>query len=192
MTQQELRERILSATVALLNEYGDADKITVRQIAERAGVGIGSINYTFDSKDNLLNEAIWQIVGGIAARWYAPVQPDVPPLTRLRRLFKEGGQAAFRYRKLTAKGMLHVIAQGNMQVQTLILPLLREVVGERKSETELRLLAYQLVVSLQAALVNAEQLGAFLGVDMTVPATLDLLVDGLIDNLIGDQTKGEK
>lgn len=41
---QDARERIIKAATEILNEVSDIDTITVRQIAERAGVGTGSIN----------------------------------------------------------------------------------------------------------------------------------------------------
>ena len=60
MTADELdpRERILQAAIAILGEEADPESITVRQIAARAEVGTGLINYHFGSKDALLNEAI--------------------------------------------------------------------------------------------------------------------------------------
>ena len=65
------KERILQAAIELLAEF---ETITVRQIAERAEVGIGSINYHFQSKDNLLNEAVGRMMGDQAARWYEPLE----------------------------------------------------------------------------------------------------------------------
>ena len=52
------KDRIFQAAVDLLNEETNPDDITVRRIAERAGVGIGAVNYHFQSKDNLLNQAV--------------------------------------------------------------------------------------------------------------------------------------
>lgn len=47
------KEKVLSATIELYGRRGD---ITVRQICDKAGVNIASINYHFGSKDNLLKE----------------------------------------------------------------------------------------------------------------------------------------
>ena len=47
------KEKILSTTIELYGMKGD---ITVREICEKAGVNVASINYHFGSKDNLLKE----------------------------------------------------------------------------------------------------------------------------------------
>ncbi|WP_386068036.1 TetR/AcrR family transcriptional regulator [Tahibacter sp. UC22_41] len=49
----QTRERILSATEALLTE-GDAELITIEQIAERAHVSVGAIYKRFEGKASLL------------------------------------------------------------------------------------------------------------------------------------------
>ncbi|MDE7063034.1 MAG: TetR/AcrR family transcriptional regulator, partial [Lachnospiraceae bacterium] len=52
---EEIKKRIIEITTELLKEYdGDTKKITSRLIAERADIGLGSINYYFGSKENLI------------------------------------------------------------------------------------------------------------------------------------------
>ena len=41
---QDARERIIEAAIEIMKDVPDIDKITVRQIAERAHVGIGTLN----------------------------------------------------------------------------------------------------------------------------------------------------
>uniref|UniRef100_UPI0011DC8DB2 TetR/AcrR family transcriptional regulator n=5 Tax=Lachnospiraceae TaxID=186803 RepID=UPI0011DC8DB2 len=52
---QEAKDRIVRVVTELLLKAPEAiDNITVRQIAEQSGVGVGSINYYFGSRDHLL------------------------------------------------------------------------------------------------------------------------------------------
>jgi AcrR family transcriptional regulator len=190
MTERDVKERILDATNAILRETDDPSQITVRQIAERAGVSIGSINYNFGSKDALIADAVWQMIGISAASWYTPdTNAAVDPVTRLRRMFKEGMRLALAYPKYMHIGLMHVLETGNMEAKSLILPLVREIVGAEKHDVELRMLAFQLVATVELAFLNLAQLCQFLGVDPSSEATIDAIIDIAVDNLVRDYSK---
>jgi len=53
-----LREQLLEATVELLSEVGDADKVSVRAIARRAGVSPTALYLQFPDRDTLVNDAV--------------------------------------------------------------------------------------------------------------------------------------
>ena len=69
MEQQEIKDRIIKTTTQLIEQYnGDLDQITSRLIAEKAGIGLGSINYYFKSKEGLIALCVQQIIGGVIAQ----------------------------------------------------------------------------------------------------------------------------
>ncbi len=187
---QEAKERILAATVALLNEEPVPDKITVRQIADRANVSIGAINYYFQSKEKLLSEAVGRIVGNEAARWYQPfLHPEVDALTRLRHLFKESARIIARYPKFVDLAISHALWHDEFNVPMLTVPLLREILGPDRTEVELRVLAFELLVSLQVAIVRAEAFQRYSGIDLLDERQRDLALDLFIDNVIPKPSK---
>lgn len=49
----ETREKILNATIDIVGVKGE---VTIREITEKAGVNVASINYYFGNKNNLLKE----------------------------------------------------------------------------------------------------------------------------------------
>ena len=55
------KEKILRETVRLMKTEG-IDAITVRRIAAAARVNVGAINYYFDSKENLIDQAAAELV----------------------------------------------------------------------------------------------------------------------------------
>ena len=187
MAEEELqtRDKLLSAAIELLNEEENPDRITARRITERAGVSLGSINYYFQSKDNLLNDAVTRLVGDVASSWYQPFQrQDVDPLTRLKQLFKETSRLLARYPSFTQISVSHALLQGEISVPPLILPLLREIFGDQKSEIEIRLVAFQLVTAAQVAALRAEAFQRYCGVDIYDDAQRDAALDTMVDNLI--------
>lgn len=76
---EKTRNRIVEMTTELLNEYnGDTRRITSRLIAERADIGLGSINYFFGSKENLVTECIQRIINKMLVGF----TPDMTEFTK--------------------------------------------------------------------------------------------------------------
>jgi AcrR family transcriptional regulator len=185
-SEPDAKGRILQVTIDILNEVDDPTRITVRQIAERADVGIGSINYHFQSKDNLLNEAVGKIMMEEAGHWFEPVtDTDIDPVTRLKMLFKQTSQIAVRYAKLSHLMLAYILQHGEFSVSMMTLPLMREIFGSTKNDLELRLLTAQLVVPMQAIFVRAEAFRRYAGLDLFNDAQRDQAIDIMVDNLVG-------
>ena len=53
-----LRDQLLAATAEVLNEVGDADKVSVRAIARRAGVSPTALYLQFPDRDTLVTAAV--------------------------------------------------------------------------------------------------------------------------------------
>ncbi|MDE7339589.1 MAG: TetR/AcrR family transcriptional regulator [Lachnospiraceae bacterium] len=76
---EKSKNRIIEITTELLKEYnGDTRKITSRFIAERADIGLGSINYFFGSKENLIAECIQRTIKTMLAGF----APDLTDFTK--------------------------------------------------------------------------------------------------------------
>lgn len=186
--EQDPRDRIMQATVDLLNEADDPDQITIRQIAGRAGVGVGLINYHFQSKENLLNEAVAAIMGQEAARWLdAANQPDADPVTRLKALLRETSRVAFQYPLLSQISVSHALMEADLTVEQMALPLLREIYQNRRDEREMRLLAFTLIKATQAALLCAGALRDFSGIDLYDERQRSIAIDIMVDTLVRGQ-----
>lgn len=73
------KNRIIEITTELLKEYnGNTKKITSRLIAEKADIGLGSINYFFGSKENLITECIQRIINKMLVEF----TPDITDFTK--------------------------------------------------------------------------------------------------------------
>jgi TetR/AcrR family transcriptional regulator, regulator of biofilm formation and stress response len=62
------RERILEATLRLIGRSG-REAVTHRAVAEEAGVPLGSTTYYFDSRDDLLGQALEHVADSEAERY---------------------------------------------------------------------------------------------------------------------------
>ena len=183
----DAKARLLQATLEILNEEDDPAGITVRQIAERAGVALGSINYYFQSKDNLLYEAVSGLMTAEASRWFAPAVQDsaLDPVTRLKQLLKETSRIGIRYPKLLRIMLEHDLQHGEMTAALMLMPLLHEISGGRRSEFELRLIALQLITTLQVMFLRAGTFRLYAGIDVLDDLQRDRGIDLMVDLAVG-------
>ena len=184
MTDLELdpKKRILQATMELLNEQ-EPENITVRQIAERAQVGVGLINYHFQTKDNLLNEAVGGSMGEVALQWLqANEQGD--PVEKLRNLLKGTSAIGVRFPAQLRVSISFELQHGDFSVAQMLIPILREIFGMTKTEKELRVLAFQIITPLQVASLRNDTFRSFSGIDLFNDEQRNSTIDMLIDNIL--------
>jgi len=188
---QDLRQKIIDTARAMLTETDDVASITVRQIAERAGVGIGLINYHFKSKDNLLSIAIGNVMEQTITKIanndaHSRIEPDV----RLRDLLKELCISAGRDEKLVRFMMLREITEGCMEAPLYLVPILKEIFGEQKDEMQLRIIALQIIQPIQLSGLNPAAFHMYSGIDISSPEQRNRFIDTLVDNLILQNESG--
>jgi AcrR family transcriptional regulator len=183
--EDSARERIFAATVALLTEARDPGSVTVRQIADRAGVGTGLINYHFQSKESLFSEVVSALLVDEAQKHFRQAADgDDDPRTRLRALFKATSQVGARYHRLVQLMIAYGFQQGDVSVPVMIMPLLREIFGPAADDLKLRLIALQIALPIQFIALNPAALRQYTGYDLLDDQQRDRLIDQIIDNVI--------
>ncbi len=80
----EIKDKIINVTIDLIKEAnGNIDKITIREIAKRAEIGVGLINYHFQSKKNLVDICVQQIISNVIAQ-SKPNMEGLSPMEKLK------------------------------------------------------------------------------------------------------------
>jgi len=183
--QLETKERLMQAAIQLLSEEQDSRKITARRLTERAGVSLGSINYHFQSKDKLLYEAVGRMTYEVAESWLKPVQGfEGDPGGALKMLLKETSRMMARYARLAKITVSSILKEGNFEVPLIIVPLLRNIYTGEKSEQELRLIAFQLVIPMQVALLHDRAFHLYSGYNLYDDRQRDQWIELQVKNLI--------
>ncbi len=65
--EDNVKERILAVTIDLIRAERDTDRISMRRIADAAGVAVSMVNYHYQTKANLIERAVQQYVGKVIA-----------------------------------------------------------------------------------------------------------------------------
>jgi AcrR family transcriptional regulator len=92
MSKPDKRDEIIRAALGLLAENG-FHGAPMAMIAEKAGVGAGTIYRYFENKDVLINE----LYRGLEERLYAVIMDDYSPAKPVRERFIHLGTAILRY-----------------------------------------------------------------------------------------------
>jgi TetR/AcrR family transcriptional regulator, regulator of cefoperazone and chloramphenicol sensitivity len=144
------RKALLTAATAVFGEKGYSEA-TVAEICERAGANVAAINYHFGDKEELYKEA-WRQSFIESIEKYPPgggVKSEAPPMARLRgqvmallrRITDENNRAfAIVCRELVnPTGLLEEVRDEELRpLRKRIHDLLREILGSKVSETDIR------------------------------------------------------
>ncbi len=61
-----VKEKLIMVTIELITGGGgNIEDITTRAIAQKAGVGVGLVNYHFQTKDNLIEICVGRIIRNV-------------------------------------------------------------------------------------------------------------------------------
>ncbi|MDF2512000.1 MAG: transcriptional regulator [Herbinix sp.] len=183
--EQATQQLIIDTAKALLEETEDIDKITVRQIAQRADVGIGLINYHFKSKDNLLSIAIGDTMANIILNFSkSDNYAELDPIEKLRELLKELYTLSDKKDNIMRFILSRDIMSGNMQTPLHLIPLLKQIFGNKKDDMGLRILALQILYPIQVTGLNRDAFYMYSGIDVSDKEQRNRFIDNLINNLI--------
>ncbi len=189
-TNEKNKDEIIEITTQLLNEYnGDIKKITSRLIAEKAGIGLGSINYFFGSKENLIAECIQRIINKMLLGF----TPEIADVTQKDGLSDEARLASwasqtfdFLFENQAIAGisilsdMQNYVADSNsVYTQKGFVFALR---GSHREEAK-RLLAFVLVSAMQTAFLAKDTTKEILGYDLYSKAERDQFIFDTISML---------
>jgi AcrR family transcriptional regulator len=181
MLGETVKDRLLLATVRLLGERADASGITARQIAREADVNLAMINYYFGSKDALLTAAVRLVIADKAAALREIGGRSGPADRKLRDFLTTMSDITMEYAGLTRPTVPWILLEGDLDATHHLLPLVRECFGDRRSDTECRIIAYQLVSFSQLVFYRSASFLKYTGIDIEDKRQRDELFQTILD-----------
>jgi len=185
----EPRERIINATIALLQEENDAGKITTRRVAAMASVGVGLINYHFQTKDKLVALAVKILIDKtIEDSQKNDSSLTIDPMTKLRQSVKFTAKFLAANPTVSKISIMNDLSNpghedNSFHVADGYLRMLREVASD-KNEKDLKLEVIRIISAIQVIFLRASVLKDFMGLDFYDDVQRDEIIDKLLDPLV--------
>ena len=179
----DAKEQILDATVKLLMDSKDPESITVRDIAAAAGVQLAMINYYFRSKDELMYQAVNILRNRMAGDWLSVKGEDkeMSPYMRFREMLIALCGMSVKYSQYMRLTVEYELTKAEIISTQYTLPLIREICGDKLSETGIRITAYGIISTLQLIFFRAKDISNYLGFDVLEYNRMVEIIDTILD-----------
>ncbi len=184
MSTDNVKEQLIVATMHLLNESREPGKITARQIAEKAGVNLAMINYYFSTKDTLINIGVNRLMAERASELKEIRDSQIPANQKLKNFLTAMSDITIEYAELTKPTIPYLLLEGEIELPYYILPMIKECWGENLSETECRVLAYQLISFSQLVFYRNEDFKKYTGIDIMDKKQRDEMFQHMLEVLM--------
>ena len=185
MANQDTKNKLISTTKRLLTDGTSLETLTARQISKEAGTNLAMINYCFKSKDELLKIAVDEIVSEEFNQYSQLDYSDKTAKKQLRELLLHVCYAMIKYRELTKLSIPYLMLNDEISLPLDILPFIKTHFGQKKSESECRVIAFQIVYTMQLIFYRAEDFRKYSGIDITNEEQLQDFLDNQLNLFLG-------
>ncbi len=181
MENENVKDQLILATMKLLGESKNPGRITARQIANEADVNLAMINYYFSSKDALVNTAVNKLMADRANDLKEIRDSNIPVKQKLKEFLITMSDIANDYSELSRPTVPYLLLEGDIELPYYILPMIKECCGDKRSETECRIIAYQLISFSQLVFYRSGDFLKYTGVDVNDKKQRDTLLQTILD-----------
>lgn len=182
---EQIKEKIIEITIELINKSnGNVENITIRDIAEKSGVGTGLINYHFKAKEKLIEECIQRMIGDIIHAFHPRVSDIASAADRVKIVAKQVVDILVAKPEISRISIL-----GDMVTPKITDNTMNTVAGFTYSTggnvPEAKLLSFLFTMILQGTFLRKDMMMELFGYDFNNKEDRDAFLDSVIDQLYG-------
>lgn len=191
--RKNIKNEIIEATIKLIEEKGSnpAD-ITIGEICDRVGVGVGLVNYHFQTKDNLIRQCVRRIIEDTIQNTDGKslVLNEPTHKAKLRALLKINCEYLIKNKNISRISIQTDFINDDLRDNTqqtveAYLPLVIKSYINDFSDGEIKQRLYMLILTIQSLFLRTSLFKDQTGIDFQNPAQRDELVDELVDLYFG-------
>lgn len=183
------QKALLNAAEKLMTECSDPSEVTSRAITKEAGVNLAMINYCFGSREALLFEVFSKLQNEAEKQNPAfgkILHSEIPPKQKLIKLHFEAMKMMLKYGKYVKAITKYALFGRSISASRGSLPFIQAHFGDRKTESECRLIAYEISSIHELAMLRQEEIKAACGIDLTDEKVLLQYVTDHINMFLGE------
>ncbi len=185
------RQKLLDAVDSLITDSEDPIKVTSRQIAAVSGVQPAMINYCFGSRERLIYEVFLRKYEAALsdAKVQKIVESSLSPKDKLKKLHFVIASFLVKNYSFTKAITSFVLFERDLSKEQFSYGLVKahyagKTGKDKKTDTECRMIAYELSTMLQLVLYRYEDIRDHLGLDLEDPKKLCKYIDMRVDLLL--------
>ena len=184
----QTKQRIQAAATDLIqHSEGKLAQVTMRAIAQQAGVSVGLINHYFTSKDQLIEACVQQIIRGVVTTFHPALPPGATRTQALGATAKQVADFLFAHPQISRISILGDLqTPGKADNTAGTVQGFAAVLSGGKPTGEQLAAAFTLTSVLQTAFLRRTLLLQTTGLDLNHK----LVRDGWIDSLVATITGG--
>jgi AcrR family transcriptional regulator len=184
-----IKKKIIDAAVAIIQEQQEIGGVSIRAIAKRAKIGIGLINYHFQTKENLLRIAVRQFISDIISQWpkVVPRKENKAPKDHLLAMLQATADFLASYPRISRLSILNDLNNPSNNDNTMdtlkgMLPIMAEI-DEGFDDKKYRFRILQSLANLQWIFIRHELVKTESGFDFFDPVQRRKFIAGLVDSV---------
>jgi len=190
MKSERTKEKIIENTIKLIREYdGDTEKITIRKIAEHAGVGTGLVNHYFGQKDTLIEICVQRIISNVIHSFHPENIQSNSPVERTKYTARQVMDFLMENRQISKVSILNDLNFPQAMDNTMrsAAGFERGLSGE-KPNWEAKLEAFLITVIMQAAFLRKDVFKESMGIDFYCKKERDAFLGEIIEKICGGRS----
>ena len=185
------RNRIIYAAVTLIRGSDNISDVTVRKIAKEADVGIGLINYHFQTKERLINESVQFFMGNeIVTKWgETMLGSERDPVSALKIMLLDAANFLASYPRISRLSILYDQANpaeddNTMRAVRGIVPVIREIMGRKGKEKEAERIASICIAQMHNFFLREKVLIAMTGLSFKSEEDRNTFIDYIVERIV--------
>lgn len=184
---EHTRNALLLAAEKLMTEYDDPSKITARMLTKEAGVNLAMINYCFGSREALLFEVFDKLQSEAMnsnPSFRRILEDDKSPKEKLIEIYFHSMKLMLDNYNLARSVTKYVLMNREISAKRGSLKFIQAHFKDRKSESECRLIAYELASLHEIAVLRHEEIKNVCGIDLKNDDELKKYIRDHIDKFL--------